>query len=406
MLIRVVAILALSLPMAAATPHRVILNASVSGPSRYIVTLDDGVDDVPAAAAALTQTRHRDLRALHGFIAEMSASDAAALLDQPGVKYVEQDSMGGGGSFGEPSALSTQTAPPGWGLDRIDQRDLPFNQSYLYYQTARGVTAYILDSGINATHRDFGTRVRTGFDAKPDTPGDCNGHGTHVAGIVGGSTYGVAKEVSLVSLRVLDCQNRGFVSDFVSGINWAINDHQPGEPAVMNISIYTDSPSPTFEAAINAAIADGITVCVLAGNGTANNGAATDACTISPARVPNAITVSATSMNDTKASFANFGPCVDLFAPGVQIESAWYSSNTATALDSGTSMATPHVTGAAALYVQNHPDASPSTVTSALVAATSLGKVQNAGTSSPNRLLFTTDLQLPSPLRRRAVKSP
>src|SRR3954452_14393211 len=186
MVIRLVTILALSLPIAAATPRRVILNASVSAPSRYIVALDDAVEDVSSAADALTQTRHRDLRAIHGFIAEISAGEAAALLNQPGVKYVEQDSMGGGGSFGEPSALSTQTSPPGWGLDRIDQHDLPLNQRYQYSQTGSGVIAYILDSGINATHHDFGARVRAGYDANPSSPGDCNGHGTHVAGIVGG----------------------------------------------------------------------------------------------------------------------------------------------------------------------------------------------------------------------------
>jgi aqualysin 1 len=292
-----------------------------------------------------------------------------------------------------------------WGLDRIDQRDLPLNQSYVYNQTGRGVTAYVLDSGINATHGDFGSRVRSGFNFSTTlAAGDCNGHGTHVAGIVGGSVHGVAKDVSLVSLRVLDCQNRGFVSDMVTAINWAIGDHQSGQPAVMNISIYTDSPSASFDAAINAAIADGITVCVLAGNGTANNGAATDACTISPARVSNAITVSATDIADGKASFANFGTCVDLFAPGVQIESTWYSSNTATAVDSGTSMATPHVSGVAALYLESHPTAPPATVASAIIASASLNKVQNAGTGSANRLLFTNDVQ--PPMRRRAVKSP
>jgi len=406
MFIRAVSILALCLPVAAATPRRVILNASTNGPSRYIVALDDDVDDVSAAADALTQTHHgRQLRAVHGFVAEMSASEALAVLNEPGVKYVEQDSMGGGGSVGEPSALATQTSPPGWGLDRIDQRDLPLNQSYVYTQTGRGVTVYVLDSGINASHSDFGGRVRNGFNFSATLPaGDCNGHGTHVAGIVGGSVHGVAKEVSLVSLRVLDCQNRGFVSDMLKGIEWAISDHQSSQAAVMNISIYTDSPSPSFDAAINAAIADGITVCVLAGNGTANDSTATDACTISPARVSNAITVSATNIFDGRASFANFGPCVELFAPGEQIESDWYSSDTATAIDSGTSMATPHVSGAAALYLQNHPTAAPATVASALIAAASLNKVQDAGLSSPNRLLFTNDPE--APLRHRAVKSP
>ncbi|MBV9067977.1 MAG: S8 family peptidase [Acidobacteria bacterium] len=410
MFIRVVSILALSLPIAAATPRRVILNASAGGSARYIIALDDDVVDVSIAADALTQKHHARLthqfvRALHGFTAEMTAPEAAALLNEPGVKYIEQDSMGGGGSIGEPAVLDVQRSPV-WGLDRIDQRDLPLNQTYVYNQTGAGVTAYVLDSGINASHNDFGGRVRSGFNFSTTLPpSDCNGHGTHVAGILGGSQHGVAKEVSLVSLRVLDCQNRGFVSDMVKGIEWAINDHQSGQPAVMNISIYTDSPSASFDAAINAAIAGGITVCVIAGNGTANNGVATDACTISPARVSNAITVSATNILDSRSSFANFGPCVDLFAPGEQIESDWYSSNTATAIDSGTSMAAPHVTGAAALYLQNYPSAFPSTVAAALIEAASVNKVQNAGLSSPNRLLFTVDTE-PPPLRRRAVKSP
>jgi subtilisin family serine protease len=410
MFIRAVSILALCLPVAAATPRRVILNANASGPARYLIALDDDVDDVSAAADALMQKHHgrltqRFVRALHGFTAEMSAADAVAVLAEKGVKYVEQDSMGGGGSVGEPSALDLQMSPV-WGLDRIDQRDLPLNQTYIYNQTGRGVTAYVLDSGINGSHNDFGGRVRSGFNFSTTLPAsDCNGHGTHVAGILGGSEHGVAKEVSLVSLRVLDCQNRGFVSDMVKGIEWAIDDHQSGQAAVMNISIYTDSPSATFDAAINAAIADGITVCVIAGNGTANDSTATDACTISPARVSNAITVSATNILDSKSLFANFGTCVDLFAPGEQIESDWYSSNTATAIDSGTSMAAPHVSGAAALYLQNHPTAAPATVATALIAAASLNKIQKAGLNSPNRLLFTTDIE-PPPLRRRAVKSP
>jgi subtilisin family serine protease len=302
----------------------------------------------------------------------------------------------------QPESLATQNAPP-WGLDRIDQRDLPLDQRYTYTATGAGVTAYIVDSGINSSHVEFGGRVRRGYNVSTTLPpDDCNGHGTHVAGIAGSSVHGVAKSVNLVSVRVLDCANRGFVTDMVAGIDWAIDDHQSGQPAVMNVSIYTDSPSVSFDAAIAAAVSDGITVCVLAGNGTANNSVATDACSISPARVTSAITVSASSINDTRWPGANFGSCVDLFAPGVQIESTWFSGNTAVAFDTGTSMATAFATGAAALYVQNHPNASPATVAAALIASASLNKVGDAGAGTPNRLLFTAEIE--APLRHRAAK--
>jgi subtilisin family serine protease len=394
--------------------RRSILNASVNGPARYLVALNDGVDDVASVADELTAKHHGRVsrllrRAIHGFTVEMSAASASELLDEREVAYVEQDSMTSGGTTGatmrHASALDTQTAPPSWGLDRIDQRDLPLNQRYVYTATGRGVTAYIVDSGINATHVEFGGRVRNGFNFSTTLPaGDCNGHGTHVAGIVGSSVHGVAKDVSLVSVRVLDCQNRGFTSDMVAGIDWAMGDHQIGQAAVMNLSIYTDSPSTSVDAAINLAIADGITVCVLAGNGTANNFVATDACTITPARVTNAITVSATNILDVRSSFANFGNCVDIFAPGEQIESTWFTSDTATAFDSGTSMATPHVTGAAALYLESHPNATPATVAFELIANASMNKIANAGTGSPNRLLFTGGVQIP--LRRPASGKP
>jgi len=403
-----VVIATLCFPASAATSSRAILNAAADGPARYIVALNDDVEDVNSVADELSRTHHGRLsqrfsRALRGFVVEIPEAAALDLLNDDRVKYVEQDSIASGGSTLQPSPLATQTAPPAWGLDRIDQRDLPLDQTYVYKNTGRGVTAYILDSGINPTHVDFGGRVRNGFNFSTTLPpADCNGHGSHVAGIVGGTVHGVAKEVSLVSVRVLDCQNRGFVTDMVAGIDWAIGDHQNGQAAVMNISIYTDNPSASFDAAINAAIGDGITVCVLAGNGTANNGVATDACTISPARVTNAITVSATTIADAKAQFANYGSCVDLFAPGVQIESDWYSSDTAVAIDSGTSMATPHVTGAAALYLQDHPSASPAVVALALISSASVNKVSSAGPGSLNRLLFTGDIALP--LRHRAVR--
>jgi aqualysin 1 len=398
--------LALCASAAFGASGRVIINASANGPARYIVALNDDMDDVGSVADELTarhngRMSHRFHRALHGFSVELTSQAALQILNDSRVKYVEQDSNASGGSSPQPSSLATQSSPP-WGLDRIDQHDLPLNQSYVYTTTGQGVTAYIVDSGINATHVEFGGRVRSGFNFSTTLPpSDCNGHGTHVAGIVGSSGHGVAKSVSLVSVRVLDCANRGFVSDIVTGIDWAIDDHQSGQAAVMNLSVYTDAPSISYDSAINAAIADGITVCVLAGNGIANNFAATDACSISPARVTNAITVSATDMTDARASFANYGTCVDLFAPGAQIESTWYTSNTATAFDSGTSMSTPHVTGAAALYLETHPTASPATVALALIASASMNKLANTGTGSPNRLLFTGEIE--APLRHRAV---
>jgi subtilisin family serine protease len=399
---------ALSLSAAEAATPRVILNASATAPARYLVVLNDN-EEILFTADELTarhggHVSHLFRRSLHGFIVETSETTALKMANDPRVKYVEQDSTtSGGSSSGQPVSLATQSAPP-WGLDRIDQRDLPLDQRYTYNATGAGVTAYIADSGINSTHVEFGGRVRRGYNFSTTLPpDDCNGHGTHVAGIVGSSLHGVAKSVNLVSIRVLDCQNRGFVSDMVAGIDWAIGDHQSGQPAVMNVSMYTDSPSVSFDAAIAAAVSDGITVCVLAGNGTANNSVATDACSISPARVTSAITVSATDMNDMRWSGANFGNCVDLFAPGAQIESTWYSSTTAVAFDTGTSMATAFATGAAALYVQNHTNASPATVAAALIASASLNKVGDAGAGTPNRLLFTEDIE--APLRHRAAKS-
>lgn len=398
---------ALSASAAEAATPRVILNASATAPARYLVVLNDN-ETVAPVADELTmrhggRVSHLFRRSLHGFVVEAPESAALGMVNDPRVKYVEQDSTtSGGSSLMQPVSLATQNAPS-WGLDRIDQRDLPLDQRYTYSATGAGVTAYIADSGINSSHVEFGGRVRRGFNFSTTLPpDDCNGHGTHVAGIVGSSLHGVAKSVNLVSVRVLDCNNRGFVSDMVLGIDWAIDDHQSGQPAVMNVSMYTDSPSVSFDTAIAAAVSDGITVCVLAGNGTANNGVATDACSISPARVTSAITVSATGMNDTRWSGGNFGSCVDLFAPGVQIESTWYTSNAAVALDTGTSMATPFATGAAALYVQNHPNASPAEVAAALIASASLNKVGEAGAGTPNRLLFTEEIE--APLRHRATK--
>lgn len=404
-------LLALSASAAEAATQRVILNASATAPARYLVVLNDN-EEILSIAAELTtrhggRVSHLFRRSLHGFVVETSGTTALKIANDPRVKYVEQDSTTSGGLSSMqpvmlPVSLATQSAPP-WGLDRIDQRDLPLDQRYTYNATGAGVTAYIADSGINSSHVEFGGRVRRGYNFSTTLPpDDCNGHGTHVAGIVGSSLHGVAKSVNLVSVRVLDCANRGFVTDMVAGIDWAIDDRKSGQPAVMNLSVYTDSPSVSYDAAIAAAVSDGITVCVLAGNGTANNSSATDACSISPARVASAITVSASGMNDGRWPGANFGNCVDLFAPGAQIESTWFSGNNDIAFDTGTSMATAFATGAAALYVQNHPNASPASVAAALIASASLNKVSDAGVGTPNRLLFTGEVE-PVP-RRRAAK--
>jgi len=223
--------------------------------------------------------------------------------------------------------------------------------------------------------------VTTGGDAN-----DCNGHGTHVAGTVGGSTYGVADGVRLVAVRVLDCNGSGTTAGVIAGIDWVTGNHQAGQPAVANMSL-GGSASYSLDAAVSSSIADGVAYAVAAGNGN-RGGVAQDACKSSPARVPTAMTVSATDNNDRKASWANFGSCVDWFAPGVSITSAWYTSDTATNTISGTSMATPHTTGVAALYLQSNPTATPQQVRDALFANATPNVVTSPGAGTPNRLLF------------------
>ena len=279
------------------------------------------------------------------------------------------------------AAAGVQASAP-WGLDRIDQADLPLNGSYSYASEGSGVTAYVVDTGVLPTHVDFGGRVRAGYDAFNGDTVDCNGHGTHVAGTIGGATYGVAKAVSLVAVRVLDCAGSGTLSGVVAGIDWAVGDHASG-PAVMNLSLGGNASS-SLDAAVDRAIMDGITVVVAAGNSNV------DACTVSPARASNAVTVGATTTSDTRASFSNFGSCLDLFAPGASILSTYSTSTTATATLSGTSMASPHVAGAAARILGADGSLRPDQVASALVASATVNKVTNAGTNSPNRLLYAT----------------
>jgi serine protease len=349
----------------------------------YIVVLDNDVvgeqgifSIAPYIASELAGTHKGKLKhiyqyALNGFAVEMSEADAQRLSEDFRVKFVEED--------GVMTADVTQSNPP-WGLDRIDQRNRPLSATYTYNWTGSGVRAYIIDTGIRTAHTQFGGRASNVFDAFGGSGADCNGHGTHVAGTVGGSTYGVAKSALLRGVRVLNCNGSGSTSGVISGVDWVRLNHIA--PAVANMSL-GGGISSALDTAVNNLHNANVTIAVAAGNSNAN------ACNSSPARAANAITVGSTTTTDARSSFSNFGTCLDIFAPGSGILSAWFSSNTATATLSGTSMASPHVAGAAALYKQANPSASSTTIRNALVNNATTNVVTNAGTGSPNRLLYT-----------------
>jgi subtilisin family serine protease len=347
-------------------------------PAQYIVTLRTSPGASAAAATALSD-RHggRVVRtyskALAGYTARMTAEQAADLSQDPAVASVEQD--------GYVTATATQSPSPSWGLDRIDQRDLPLDNAYSSTAGGANVTAYIIDTGIRPTVSDFGGRASIGFDSVGDGQNgvDCNGHGTHVAGTIGGTTYGVAKSVTLVAVRVLGCDGSGTWSGVIAGIDWVSANHAPN--AVANMSLGGGASSAVDTALANS-VAAGVTYAVAAGNSN------TDACTQSPARAPSALTVGSTTSTDARSSFSNYGTCVDLFAPGSGITSDWNTSDTATNTISGTSMASPHVAGSAALYLSDHPGSSPAAVGAALLGAATPNKVTSAGAGSPNLLDF------------------
>lgn len=275
---------------------------------------------------------------------------------------------------------ATTQSNPDWGLDRIDQRNLPLDSAYSYLQTGSGTTAYIVDTGILSTHQQFSGLVLSGYTAISDGNGtsDCHGHGTHVAGTVGGSTYGVAKNVSLVPIRILGCDGSGASSNVIAGLDWILKNGK--KPAVVNMSLGGEANT-SLDSAVENLFNNGYVMVVAAGNSN------TDACSSSPARVSEAITVAATDNTDTRASYSNYGSCVDIFAPGSQINSSWIGSNTATKVLNGTSMATPHVVGVVAEMLQSTPTATPQTISTNLLNQASSNVVKNPS-GSPNRLLY------------------
>jgi subtilisin family serine protease len=352
-------------------------NPQVEGPGEpFIVTIAGTARAADVARRMGVEPDFVYSHVLNGFAARLPAAALEGLSRNPHVERIEPDVM--------ISVDGVQTDAT-WGLDRVDQRGNELDGRYQYDLTGAGVTVYVVDTGILYSHRDFGGRAVFGFDAYDGDGVDCHGHGTHVAGTIGSATYGIAKGVKLVGVRVLNCSGAGFLSRVVAGLDWAAS--QGAYPAVINMSL-GGSANATLDDAVRRAVAVGITVVAAAGNSNA------DACDTSPARLSEAITVGATEATDARASFSNFGPCVDIFAPGRSITSTYFSADDAVATMSGTSMAAPHVAGAAALILHEAPGASPASVAAALAERATLGVVSDAR-SENNHLLHTLGTGVP-----------
>lgn len=367
-------------------PPAKFLRVNRAIPNQYNVALKDDVERSKVRSVANDLARAHGGRikyvyeqALKGFAVEMPEPAALALSNNPQVKYVEED--------GEATIAETRCSGL-WGLDRIDQQNLPLNGCLTYYTKGTGVNIYVIDTGIRTSHKQFSGRAAVAFDAFGGNGQDCNGHGTHVAGTAGGGMWGVATNARLYSVRVLDCSGVGSASTIVAGVNFVTSHHASYTADVANMSLTMFGVNQFVDDAVRGSIASGVTYVLAAGNASA------DANNYSPARVPEAITVGATGndlssnpVSDQAASFTNYGPALDVFAPGVGIQSAWYTNDSGGATLSGTSMAAPHVAGTAALYLEMHPSATPSEVANAIISNATPNVVINPGAGSPNRLL-------------------
>lgn len=387
-----VALVAASVSTQAKSDKFVMASASTGIDNSYIVLYDNNLMSTTSAADYMSQqvsklqaqfgvtVNNQWHGAVNGALIQATPEQAEAIAQQAGVALVEQNQR---------IQLDPLQAQPiqnnaTWGLDRIDQRALPLSNTYQYDFDGSGVTAYVIDTGVRNSHSEFGNRARNGYDFvdNDDVSQDCNGHGTHVAGTIGGSTYGVAKNVEIVGVRVLSCSGSGTTAGVINGVNWVAND--ASGPSVANMSL-GGGVSQALDSAVEAAVQAGVSFVVAAGNSNA------DACNSSPARATNAVTVGSTTSSDSRSSFSNYGTCLDIFAPGSSITSAWHDSDSSTNTISGTSMASPHVAGVAALILSEDGSRTPADVTAQLVGRSTKDAVSDPRSGSANRLLYSLD---------------